>query len=223
MHAWKRHRDVSGNVYYCPKFTRDPTKASTRPTKANDPPLNDLIRIFQAAIDHGFASIPQSSSPEGALNPDTLHAFQTAMQSTEDVLSQSQMLKATDRAEFEKVQIPEIRGLEKLGVFQYHNIRSLPKTAQLLNSIWSYRRKRKPTRELLKHKARICTEGSQQKFGIDYWQTYAPVVNLSTVCLVLVLSAILDLKSCQVDFAQAFPQAPLLIQSTSISTRLVRR
>ena len=208
--AWKRRCDISGNIYYCPKFARDPTKAPSVPeTTPRDPPLHDLIHIFQVAIDHGFASIPQTTSPEGALNPDTLQAFQAAMQSTEDVLSQSQMLKAPDRADFEKVQIPEIRGLEKLGVFQYHNIRSLPKTAQLLNSIWSYRRKRKPTGELLKHKARICTDGSQQKFGIDYWQTYAPVVNWSTVRLVLVLSAILDLKSCQVDFAQAFPQAPL--------------
>lgn len=206
--AWKRRLDISGNIYHCPKFQRDPS-TSACPSPDQVSPSPDLVHIFQAAIDHGFAAIPASPSPEGDINLNHLTAMQAAMQSTEDVLSQSQMLKAPDRAEFEKVQIPEIRGLEKLGVFQYHNIRSLPKTAQLLNSIWSYRRKRKPFGELLKYKSRICTDGSQQKFGIDFWETYAPVVNWSTVRLVLVLSAILNLHSCQVDFTQAFPQAPL--------------
>ena len=111
------------------------------------------------------------------MNPDTHFALNAALQSTEDTLSQSQMLKAPDREEFEKVQIPEIRGLEKLNVFKYCKMPTLPHKAQLLNSIWSYRRKRKPTGELLKHKAHICTDGSQQKFGIDFWETYAPVVN----------------------------------------------
>ena len=207
--AYKRRLDISGNIYHCPKFIRDPSTTPSHATSTTEPALSDLLHIFQAAIDHGFASVPSSMSPEGDVNPDSLHALQAAMQSTEDVLSQSQMLKATDRADFEKVQVPEIRGLEKLGVFKYHKISSLLKAAQLLNSIWSYHRKRNPTGELLKHKARICTDSSQQKFGIDYWQTYAPVDNWSTVRLVLVLSAILDLKSCQVDFAQAFPQAPL--------------
>ena len=94
-------------------------------------------------------------------------------------------------------------------MFQYYKIHTLPKGAHLLNAIWSYRRKRRPTGELLKNKARICTDGSQQQFGVDYWQTYAPVVNWSTVRLVLVLASIMNFSSRQVDFAQAFPQAPL--------------
>mmetsp|Transcript_9530 Transcript_9530/g.13787 ORF Transcript_9530/g.13787 Transcript_9530/m.13787 type:complete len:125 (-) Transcript_9530:1663-2037(-) len=101
------------------------------------------------------------------------------------------MLKAADKADFVKTQVPEIRGLEKLHVFQYMKRTSLPTGARLLNAIWSYRRKRKPTGELLKLKSRICTDGSQQKYGIDYWQTYAPVVNWSTDRLSLVLSTIL--------------------------------
>jgi hypothetical protein len=51
--------------------------------------------------------------------------------------------------------------------------------------------------------------GSQQEFGRDFWETYAPVVSWSTIRLVLLLSTILNLKTCQVDYTQAFPQAPL--------------
>jgi hypothetical protein len=76
-----------------------------------------------------------------------------------------------------------------MGVFQYNHIRDLPHGAKLLSSIWSYRRKRRPNGDLLKHKARICVDGSQQQLGRDYWDTYAPVVSWSTVRLVLLLSS----------------------------------
>lgn len=39
--------------------------------------------------------------------------------STEDIVTQSQMLKAEDKELFIAAQEPEIHGLEKLGVFQY--------------------------------------------------------------------------------------------------------
>jgi hypothetical protein len=86
------------------------------------------------------------------------------------------MLKATDQAAFVRAQAPEIKGLHDSGVFSYHSIADLPPKAKLLNAIWSYRRKRSPAGALLKYKARICTDGSQQEYGVDYWETYAPVV-----------------------------------------------
>jgi hypothetical protein len=104
-----------------------------------------------------------------------------AMDNKEDTLMQSQILKTPDKTQFLEAQLPEIRGLEKMGVFQYQHISDLPPTAKLLSSIWSYRRKHRPNGELLKHKARICVDGSQQLHGRDYWETYAPVVTWSTV------------------------------------------
>ncbi len=96
-----------------------------------------------------------------------------------------------------------------MNIFQYRHISELPPRARLLSSIWSYHRKRRPNGDLLKHKARICIDSSQQLHGRDYWETYAPVVSWSTVRLILLLSTIMDLKSRQVDYTQAFPQAEL--------------
>jgi hypothetical protein len=56
---------------------------------------------------------------------------------------------------------------------------------------------------------RLCVDGSQQQHERDFWETYAPVVSWSTVHLVLLLSSILNPKSRQVDYTQAFPQAEL--------------
>jgi hypothetical protein len=61
----------------------------------------------------------------------------------------------------------------------------------------------------VKWKARLNVHGGKQQHGVNFWETYAPVVNLSTVRLVLTLSLLHGFKTRQVDFVQAFMQAPL--------------
>jgi hypothetical protein len=126
-----------------------------------------------------------------------------------DTLTQSAMLKANDKADFITAQQSEIQNLADAEVFSYHQIGTLPARAKLLNAIWSYKRKRTPSGVLRKHKARICTDGSKQQYGVDYWETYAPVVSWSTVRLLFTLSSLHGWHSKQIDFAQAFTQPPI--------------
>jgi hypothetical protein len=51
--------------------------------------------------------------------------------------------------------------------------------------------------------------GSRQKQGIDYTESFAPVVQWSTISMVNTLAAMHNLKGKQIDFTQAFPQAKL--------------
>jgi hypothetical protein len=50
---------------------------------------------------------------------------------------------------------------------------------------------------------------SRQIQGIGYTESFAPVVQWSTIRMVKTLSAMHDLKGKQIDFTQAFPQAKL--------------
>ena len=52
-------------------------------------------------------------------------------------------------------------------------------------------------------------DGSQQTHGVDYEHTYSPVVSWSTVRIMLIISVLNNLKTRQVDYVQAFPQASL--------------
>jgi hypothetical protein len=153
-----------------------------------------------------FANI--ATPTPGAYNLVPLTIFQATLQDN-DTLMQLAMLQAADRDQFIAAQTPEICGLEQQGVFTYHPIGNLPPQARLLNAIWSYCRKRLATGALSKYKSRLCTDGSQQRPGVDYTKTYAPVVAWSTVRLVLALSLMLNLRSRQVDFTQAFTQSPI--------------
>jgi len=110
------------------------------------------------------------------------------------------------------VQQPEIDGLQNADIFEYHymsELANLPAGTCLLNAIWSYHHKCKPDGNLSKYKSRICVDGSKQQYSIDYWNTYTPVVQWSTVCLMFIISTIFRLASRKINYTQAFPQAAL--------------
>jgi hypothetical protein len=62
-------------------------------------------------------------------------------------------------------------------------------------------KQRLDTRAVYKHKA------GQQTYGVNYWETFSPVVNWFSIRLTLVLSLIYQWKTRQIDFVLAFPQA----------------
>jgi Reverse transcriptase (RNA-dependent DNA polymerase) len=120
-----------------------------------------------------------------------------------DVLSQAQMLRAKDSKELILHQRDEIDGLQDARVFAYKKRSTLPEGASILNSIWSYRRKHRPDGTLLKLKTQICADGSMQEQGRDFTDSYAPVVQWSSVRLCLILG----IPTQQIDFTQAFCNA----------------
>mmetsp|Transcript_21733 Transcript_21733/g.31143 ORF Transcript_21733/g.31143 Transcript_21733/m.31143 type:complete len:655 (-) Transcript_21733:1247-3211(-) len=192
---YKRQKGIDGEIFVLVAPSTIPLQAYAADASADFHNLLHELTAFAA-----FADIP---------NDVNLQALNAACNNKEDTLTQSQMLNAPDAEAFIKAQPTEISGLEDFGVFQYESISKLPPSDRLLNAIWSYRRKRKPTGELLKIKTCICVDGSQQELGRDYWETYAPVVSWSTVRLVMLLSTIMNLHNRQVDYTQAFPQAVL--------------
>ena len=78
-----------------------------------------------------------------------------------------------------------------------------------IQAIWSFKQKRYPDGTLNKHKAQLCAHSGMQQWGISYWETYSPVVNMLTVSLLIDLCNIHGLESKSIDFILAFPQADL--------------
>ena len=69
--------------------------------------------------------------------------------------------------------------------------------------------KRFPDGALRSHKVRFCVRGDRQAEGRDFFEMYAPVVNMSTVRMVMTLAAKHGLCTKQVDYSNAFVQAKL--------------
>jgi hypothetical protein len=79
-----------------------------------------------------------------------------------------------------------------------------------LQAVWAMKHKKLPgTGAISKYKARLNAHGGQQEEGVNYWDTYAPVVRWMSVRLVLVLTLVEGLQSRSIHFTIAYPQADL--------------
>ena len=85
----------------------------------------------------------------------------------------------------------------------------MPRGIKPIMAIWSFKRKQYPEGTLSKHKARLCAHGGQQQWGINYWDTYAPVVNWVSVRFIFIISQLAGLETQELDFVLAFTQAKL--------------
>lgn len=83
------------------------------------------------------------------------------------------------------------------------------KGMNVLKGTWAFKLKRLPDGTAYRHKARFCARGDLQKEGIDFFETYAPVVQWSTILLLLSTVLTEGWTTRQVDYTNAFAQADL--------------
>ena len=79
----------------------------------------------------------------------------------------------------------------------------------VLPSTWAFKIKRFPDGLMKKFKARFCVRGDRQQHGINYWETWSPVVHWSTIRTIMILAAKERLVSSQCDITAAFVTAPI--------------
>jgi len=121
-----------------------------------------------------------------------------------------QAMRQPDAAAFRKAMDTEIKDQMNNGNFTVMRRSKIPEDAAILPTVWQMKRKRDiKTGKIIKHKARLNIDGSRMKKGIHYEETYAPVANWSSVRLLFTLITALKWHSIQLDYVQAFPQAPV--------------
>ena len=120
-----------------------------------------------------------------------------------------QMLQQEDAPSFIEAMKKEVEDHEKREHWEIVPRSTMTSGKKTIMMVWSFKRKRYPDGRINKHKARLCAHGGMQQWGIDYWETYAPVVNWLSIRTLLAISLIHGLESRSIDFVLAFPQAPL--------------
>nr|GEX06538.1 zinc finger, CCHC-type [Tanacetum cinerariifolium] len=96
---------------------------------------------------------------------------------------------------------------DEIGFIMENNtwvLSDLPPCCKPLDCKWIFKRKIKVDRIVDKFKARLVIQGFRQKKGIDYFDTYAPVVRITTIRLLLALAAIHNLVIHQMDVKTIF-------------------
>ena len=94
-----------------------------------------------------------------------------------DILYLHEAMKSPDRTQFLKAMEREIKGHEEGNHWVLVPKHQVPKGTKVLDAVWSMRRKRRiESQEIYKWKSRLNVHGGQQVHGINYWDTYTPVV-----------------------------------------------
>ena len=88
----------------------------------------------------------------------------------------------------------EIATLEALNAWEVveYDPSSMP---NFIRSTWAFKCKRYPDGLVKKFKARFCARGDMQLEGIDFFEMYAPVMQWTTIRLMIILEVLLGLKS----------------------------
>ena len=200
-----------------------PSRVRRKPIKLND---YELAYGSFAEANSFFANLPdvlRDSLSQKEYELDELEFFLTdysvsnvdptsfvylASKSDPDTLMYHEAMMAIDKVEFREAMEIEIKGLELQNTWTIVS-RNVPTqlNKKVLPGTWTFKRKRYPDGRIRKYKARFCVRGDKQVVGIDVFETYAPVVQWSSVRLCFILSTILGLASRQVDYTNAFVQA----------------
>jgi histone deacetylase 1/2 len=68
----------------------------------------------------------------------------------------------------------------------------IPKGKNIIGCKWVYKVKRKADGTIDRYKARLVAKGYKQRYGIDYEDTFNPVVKVATIRLILSLAVSKD-------------------------------
>ena len=79
-----------------------------------------------------------------------------------------------------------------------------PKNQNVVTSRWVFVTKRKPDTTIDRYKARLVARGFTQLYGVDYNETYAPVVNCASIRMLFAYAAANKLAIGQFDVKTAF-------------------
>ena len=80
----------------------------------------------------------------------------------------------------------------------------LPPGHKVIDCKWVFKVKLKPDGSLERYKARFVAKGFQQTLGLDYFETFNPVVKLTTIRIILSLAISLQWPIKQLDVHNAF-------------------
>ena len=94
--------------------------------------------------------------------------------------------------------------LESLKQHNVWDIVELPAQRKAIGSKWIFKIKTDADGRIERYKARLVAQGYSQKYGIDYKETFSPVVHFKSKRNVLALATRLKLKLHQMDIKTAF-------------------
>uniref|UniRef100_A0AAV1VJE8 Polyprotein n=1 Tax=Peronospora matthiolae TaxID=2874970 RepID=A0AAV1VJE8_9STRA len=132
------------------------------------------------------------------------HASANAVEAAVDFSEPSTFEEAVsgpDQVHWRKAIDAELDSMKLRGVFR---AAKLPNGQSAIGTKWVFKIKRKADGSIEKYKARLVAKGFRQKYGIDYTETFSPVVKYVTLRMVIAITKHFGWPLDQLDVVTAF-------------------
>jgi hypothetical protein len=96
---------------------------------------------------------------------------------------------------------------KELDSFRKHNIyrlAKLPLSRCAVGCKWVFKTKRDTTGSITRYKAKLVAQGYTQRKGLDFQETFAPVAQMTSQCIVIITAAAESLELFQIDVKNAY-------------------
>lgn len=110
-------------------------------------------------------------------------------------------MKCDDKEKWKTAMENELQSLQENNVW---DLVKLPKDREVVGSKWVFRVKTNPDGSVDRYKARLVAQGYSQRPGLDYDETFSPVVRSESVRMMIALAAKMNLQLHQMDVTTAF-------------------
>ncbi|MGH9652091.1 MAG: reverse transcriptase domain-containing protein [Bryobacteraceae bacterium] len=141
------------------------------------------------------------SSPSSGLPSESAMMAMAATEMDDDPRTLKEALSRPDAAEWKAAADAEMNALAKAGTY---TLTELPTGRQAIGCKFVFKKKTGKDGELLKYKARLVARGDSQREGIDYEETFSPVVRRESFRFALAYAAQHGLKTRHFDITAAY-------------------
>ena len=161
------------------------------------------IMMLKAESALSFADIEGLDEIEGELMDDIIAGVAIAgnKYDVEEPMSYNEAVSCRQAEDWKEKMNEEWNSLVENDTF---TLCMLPPDRKAVNCKWVYKVKRMADGSIDRLKARLCAVGTSQKEGIDYNDTFAPVVRIENLRTILSIGAMRDMEIHQMDVNSAF-------------------
>ena len=128
-------------------------------------------------------------------------AFVAITQDKDEPRNVTEAFLGPDKENWTKAMEEEMASMRSNQVWE---LVDLPKGRKAIGNKWVLKMKRKADGTIDKYKARLVAKGYTQQEGIDYEETFSPVVRFTSIRLILAIVASMDLELHQMDVKTTF-------------------
>src|SRR5437762_9228759 len=130
-----------------------------------------------------------------------IKVFSTSIAESSDPLSYLDAMSRKDAAQWRKAMEDEIQSIIDNKTWE---LSDLPSNRQIIGTKWVLKKKRDGNNNVLRYKARLVAKGYSQIAGLDFTETFAPVVRIESIRTLLAIAAFYKLYILHADAKTAF-------------------